>query len=52
MKTNQRKKAPTFGDLVVAAYNACGKRKAKAIVRLAVNAHVVAFSGHRHFVIS
>jgi hypothetical protein len=51
MKTNH-KKALTFGDLIAAIYNACGKRRARGIVRLALNAHVVEFRGHRHFVIS
>ena len=50
MKTNH-KKALTFGELIAAVYNVCGKRRARGIVRLAVNAHVVAFRGHRHFVI-
>jgi hypothetical protein len=52
MKNNHRKKARTFGDLIAAVYDACGKRRARAIVRLAVNAHVVAFRGHQRFVIS
>jgi hypothetical protein len=52
MKTNHQKKALTFGDFIAAVYSVCGKRRARGIVRLAVNAHVVAFRGHRHFVIS
>jgi hypothetical protein len=52
MKTNHQKKALTFGDLIAAVYGACGKRRARGIVRLAVNAHVVAFRGHWHSVIS
>jgi hypothetical protein len=52
MKASHRKKALTFGDLIATVYDACGKRRARGIVRLAVNAHVVAFRGHRHFVIS
>jgi hypothetical protein len=51
MKTNH-KKALKFGELIAAVYNVCGKRRARGIVRLAVNAHVVVFRGHRHFVIS
>ena len=52
VKTNHKKKALTFGNFIAAVYDACGQRRARAIVRLAVNAHVVAFRGHRHFVIS
>jgi hypothetical protein len=52
MKANHKKKALTFGDLIAAVYGACGERKARAIVRLAVNTHVVAFRGHQRFVIS
>jgi hypothetical protein len=52
MKTNQRKRALTFGDLIAAVYTACGNRRAKQVVRLAVNAHVVAFRGDRRYVIS
>jgi hypothetical protein len=52
MKTNQQKPVLTFGDLIVAAYDAFGKRKAKAIVRLAVNSHVVVLGGRRRVVIS
>jgi hypothetical protein len=52
MKTNHREKALTFGDLIAAVYSFCGKRRARGIVRLAVNAHVVAFRGQQRFVIS
>jgi hypothetical protein len=52
MKTNRKKNALTFGDLIAAVYSVCGKRRARGIVRLAVIAHVVAFRGHRPFVIS
>jgi hypothetical protein len=51
MKTNGKKKALTFGDLIAAVYGVCGVRRARGIVRLAVNAHVVAFRGH-HYLIS
>ena len=54
---NQKKKplafgALTFGDLIAVVYAAYGKQKAKRIVRLAVNAHLVEFRGHDRFVIS
>ena len=52
MKNHHQKRALTFGDLIVAVYDVCGKRRGKLIVRLAVNAHVVAFRGHRHGSIS
>jgi hypothetical protein len=51
MKIN-RKKTLTFGDLVESVYNACSPRRAKAIVRFAVNTHMVVFRGQRRFVIS
>jgi hypothetical protein len=51
MKTN-RKKRLTFGDLIASVYSACSPRKARAIVRFAVNAHVVVFRGERRFLIS
>ena len=45
MKTNREKKALTFGELVAAAYHACGGQKAKRIVRLAVKARLVELRG-------
>lgn len=51
MKSNQRKKALTFGDLVATVYNACGRRKARGILWLAVNAHLVEFRGRNRYVI-
>jgi hypothetical protein len=51
MKINH-KKTLTFGDLIESVYNACSHRRAKAIVRFAVNMHVVVFRGQRRFVIS
>lgn len=52
MKTSRKKKPLTFGELIMAAYTACGKRKAQALVRFAVNAHVVVFRGRQHGVVS
>jgi hypothetical protein len=52
MKANQAKKALTFGEFIMAVYDACGRQKAAGIVRLAVNAHLVEFRGHEQFVIS
>jgi hypothetical protein len=42
----------TFGDLIHEAYEVCGKRKATAFVRLAVNARLVEFIGAHRFVIA
>ena len=50
MKTNCRKKHLTFGEFILAAYAACGRQKAKGIVRLAVNARLVEFQGRERFV--
>jgi hypothetical protein len=41
----------TSGDLIAAVHAACGKPKAKEMVRLAVNAPRVEFRGHDRFVI-
>jgi hypothetical protein len=51
-KHTHQKKALTFGELIAAVYSVCGKRQARNLVQLAVNAHVVAFRGHRHFEVS
>jgi hypothetical protein len=51
MKTSYKKKEVRFGDFIVAVYDACGKRRAREVVRFAVNAHIVVFSGQGHFVI-
>ena len=51
VKINHKKRL-TFGDLIESVYNACSHRRAKAIVRFAVNTHVVVFRGQRRFVIS
>ena len=51
MKANQKKRL-TFGNLIASVYSACGHRRARAIVRFAVNAQVVVFRGQRRFVIS
>ena len=51
METNQNKKALRFGDLIAAVYDACGKRRARGILRLAVNARLVAFLGPQRFMI-
>jgi hypothetical protein len=52
MKGTQRTKALTLGEFIVSIYDACGKQGAKEIIRLALNAHIVAFPGRRYFIIS
>jgi hypothetical protein len=49
MKANCRKGHLTFGEFIMAVYDACGRQKAKGVVRLAVNAHLVEFRGQRRF---
>ena len=52
MMINYKKKPLKFGEFITSVYDAYGKQKAKRIVRLAVNAHLVEFRGHDRFVIS
>ncbi|HYV27645.1 MAG TPA: hypothetical protein VFA77_08945 [Candidatus Eisenbacteria bacterium] len=52
MKANKKNTALTFGGFIAAVYRACGKRRARRIVRLAVNAHLIEFGGQQRFVIS
>ena len=47
MKTKQGKKTLKFGDFIMAAYDAFGKRRAKGMIWLAVNAHLVEFRGRQ-----
>ena len=49
MKADHRKKALTFGGLIVAVYDVCGNRRARGMVWLAVNARVIEFRGLRRF---
>jgi hypothetical protein len=51
MKSNDQKKALTFGEFIAAVCAAWGKRRGKEIVRLAVNAHLIEFPGRQRFVI-
>jgi hypothetical protein len=43
MKANYKKSALTFGSLTETVYGVCGNRRARGIIRLAVDAHVVVF---------
>jgi len=45
MKPNQGKKAVTLGDLIESGYCACGKRRARGIIRLAAEARLILFQG-------
>jgi hypothetical protein len=49
MKTICRKKSLTFGAFITAAHDAWGKRRAKGMVWLAVNARLVEFQGPQRF---
>ena len=49
MKTNCRKRHLTFGEFIMAVYDACGRQKAEGIVRLAVNARLLEFRGRDRF---
>jgi len=51
MISNRKKKGLTFGAFIAAAYRAYGKRRAKGIVQLVVNARLVEFRGQQRFVI-
>ena len=52
MKAAQNKQRLRFGDLIASVYDACGKRRARGTLRLAVNARLVVFRGPQRFVIS
>ena len=52
MKTDTKTRELTFGDFIVAAYRAWGKRRAKGLVWLAVNARLVEFHGEQRFEIT
>ena len=51
MRTNCRKRCLTFGEFIACVYDAWGKRKARGIVRLAVNAHLVTLRSQRRIMI-
>ncbi|HEV7923933.1 MAG TPA: hypothetical protein VGR14_01155 [Verrucomicrobiae bacterium] len=51
-KTSPKKNGLTFGDFVAGIYQTCGSRKAKGIVQLAVELHLVEFRGAKRFMIS
>jgi len=51
-KANPRKRPLTFGDFVAGVYQTWGKRRAKGIVQLALQTHLIEFRGTQRFVIS
>ncbi len=52
MKPTRLKKGMTFGDFIAAIYEVAGKRKAKLVVRFAVNTRQVSFLGPRRYVVA
>jgi len=54
MKTSHKKQAKilTFGELIAAVYDECGKRRAPSVLRFAVNTHIVAFRARGSVLIS
>jgi len=52
LEAHPRKKSLTFGDFVAGVYHTWGKRRAKGIIDLAINVHVIEFRGAERFVIS
>ena len=48
LKANHEQKALTPGNLIETVYGVCGNRRARGIIRLAVDAHVVVFREQRH----
>jgi len=52
MKANHKKKALTFGDLIATVYDTCGPRRARKIIRRAVNEHVIVFQGRQRYLMS
>jgi hypothetical protein len=52
IKLNGNKSVLRFGDFIVAAYQARGRRKANELIRRAVNMHLVEFRGPQRVVIT
>ena len=49
---NGKNRVLTFGDFVAGAYRAWGRRRAKGLVWLAINAGLVRFRGEQRCLIS
>jgi hypothetical protein len=52
LKSHSRKRPLTFGDFVAGVYQTWGKRRAKGIIDLAIQMHVIEFRGTERFMIS
>jgi hypothetical protein len=52
MKNLETKKTIRLGDLIAAVYEACGRQKARGILRLALDAHLVTFRSRRPYQLS
>ena len=53
MKANPQKKNLTFGEFIMAVYDVCGdKRRARGILRLAAEAHLILVRGYGRLMIS
>jgi len=52
VKTHEGKKALTLGELIESGYRTCGKRRARAIIRLAAKARLIVTQDHGRFMIS
>jgi hypothetical protein len=51
-RSNGKKRVLMFSDFIAGAYRAWGRRRAKGLVWLAVNARLVEFRGPQRIVIS
>jgi hypothetical protein len=49
MKANHKRMTLTFGDLLESCNRACGKRRARGIIRLAAKTRLIVFRGHGPF---
>jgi hypothetical protein len=52
MRPIRTNKTLTFGDFIASVYDACGRKQATGIVKLAVNARLVAFRGSLRYLVS
>ncbi|MGD1020942.1 MAG: hypothetical protein ABSA12_16665 [Verrucomicrobiia bacterium] len=43
MKADHKQKTLTFGNLIETVYGVCGDRRARGIIRLAIDTHIVVF---------
>jgi len=51
MRKSHKKRTLTFGDFIVTVWDACGREKARKVVRYAVNTQLVVFRKNRRFVV-